>query len=260
LSLTGQDNCRCGLETAVPVIHDAWNYFPHLSLNGECPAEALAGLSAEDETIPHQSDMDKLDFDPDKIDDAVLALLLLGLHDDVRVWKAHDWTALDHLFQKGYISDPASKAKSTAGLKQLLDLCVLLGEFGKFCEVERTAFFRVFRQLGAKSRREHICIGLYPAKKIRGRRVCDWFEQSCIFRYLSRGHLVIEESRHGRFGEYVDKSHVACDGAELARVVLDDKEKASNVETHDVVDRQVLAIVMVGMLEKIVGSAIFGEK
>jgi hypothetical protein len=51
-------------------------------------------------------------IDPDKIDDAVLALLLLGLHDECRAWKGHDWGALDRLHQKGYISNPASKARS----------------------------------------------------------------------------------------------------------------------------------------------------
>jgi hypothetical protein len=51
-------------------------------------------------------------IDPDKIDDAVLALLLLGRHDDMRVWKGHDWDALDRLHQKGYISNPVSRAKS----------------------------------------------------------------------------------------------------------------------------------------------------
>jgi hypothetical protein len=50
--------------------------------------------------------------DPDKIDEAVLALLLLGRHEDMRLWKGHDWGALDRLHQKGYISNPASKAKS----------------------------------------------------------------------------------------------------------------------------------------------------
>ena len=51
-------------------------------------------------------------IDPDKIDEAVLALLLLGRHDEVRVWKGHDWDALDRLHRKGYISNPASRAKS----------------------------------------------------------------------------------------------------------------------------------------------------
>jgi uncharacterized protein DUF6429 len=50
--------------------------------------------------------------DPEKIDEAVLALLLLGRHDKMRVWKGHDWDALERLHQKGYISNPVSKAKS----------------------------------------------------------------------------------------------------------------------------------------------------
>ncbi len=30
----------------------------------------------------------------------------------MRVWKGHDWDALDRFHQKGQISNPASKAKS----------------------------------------------------------------------------------------------------------------------------------------------------
>jgi hypothetical protein len=48
----------------------------------------------------------------DQIDDAVLALLLLGRHNGDRVWKAFDWNAMDRLHRKGYISDPVGKAKS----------------------------------------------------------------------------------------------------------------------------------------------------
>jgi hypothetical protein len=51
-------------------------------------------------------------IDPEKIDAAVLALLLLGRHDEMRVWKGHDWHALERLHQKGYISNPVTKAKS----------------------------------------------------------------------------------------------------------------------------------------------------
>jgi hypothetical protein len=56
-----------------------------------------------------------MDFDQDKVDDAVLALLWLTAHGDQygwRAWKGHDWDALDRLHQKGFISDPKSKAKS----------------------------------------------------------------------------------------------------------------------------------------------------
>ena len=46
----------------------------------------------------------------------VLALLWLTRHDEdeyaVRAWKSHDWDALDRLHEKGYVSDPKTKAKS----------------------------------------------------------------------------------------------------------------------------------------------------
>jgi hypothetical protein len=57
-----------------------------------------------------------MDYDPDKVDEAVLALLYLTLHESNafggRAWKRHDWAALDRLHEKGLISDPRSKAKS----------------------------------------------------------------------------------------------------------------------------------------------------
>lgn len=51
-------------------------------------------------------------LDTDKIDNAVLALLHLGLHDYARVWKAFDWDAMDRLYKKGMISDPVGRTKS----------------------------------------------------------------------------------------------------------------------------------------------------
>jgi Domain of unknown function (DUF6429) len=50
--------------------------------------------------------------DRDKIDEAVLALTWLTLHDGCRAWKSFDWGATDRLYQKGLICDPANKAKS----------------------------------------------------------------------------------------------------------------------------------------------------
>ena len=52
------------------------------------------------------------DIDPERIDDAVLALLWLGLHDGWRAWKGFDWCALDRPHRKGMISDPVGKARS----------------------------------------------------------------------------------------------------------------------------------------------------
>jgi hypothetical protein len=53
-----------------------------------------------------------MEIDTDKVDEAVLALLRLTLHDEFRAWKGHDWDALDRLYRKGMIGNPASKAKS----------------------------------------------------------------------------------------------------------------------------------------------------
>jgi hypothetical protein len=53
-----------------------------------------------------------VDIDNDKIDEVVLALLHLTLHDRFRAWKGHDWDALDRLYRKGMICDPVGKAKS----------------------------------------------------------------------------------------------------------------------------------------------------
>ena len=53
-----------------------------------------------------------MEIDTDKVDDAVLALLYLTLHDGARAWKGFDWDTLNRLQAKGFISDPVSKAKS----------------------------------------------------------------------------------------------------------------------------------------------------
>ena len=56
-----------------------------------------------------------MDFDKDKVDEAVLALLYLTRCDDkfgAAAWKSHDWDALNRLHEKGYIDNPVSKAKS----------------------------------------------------------------------------------------------------------------------------------------------------
>jgi hypothetical protein len=55
---------------------------------------------------------DAMDYDTDKIDDMILALPWLTVHDEGRAWKGHDWDAMDRLFQKGYIFDPKNKTKS----------------------------------------------------------------------------------------------------------------------------------------------------
>lgn len=51
-------------------------------------------------------------LDTDKIDDTVLALLSLTLHDGFRAWKGFDRAALGRLHEKGLLDDPVGKVKS----------------------------------------------------------------------------------------------------------------------------------------------------
>jgi hypothetical protein len=60
-----------------------------------------------------------MEFDTDKIDEDVLALLYLTAFQEKkdwpwRAWKSHDWDVMDRLCEKGFISDPKSKSKSVA--------------------------------------------------------------------------------------------------------------------------------------------------
>jgi hypothetical protein len=57
-------------------------------------------------------DKEEAQIDEDKIDDAVLALLYLTLHDSWRAWKGFDWDTLGRLHEKGMIDNPVGKAKS----------------------------------------------------------------------------------------------------------------------------------------------------
>ena len=69
----------------------------------------VIALGQEDD--PRDAELD-YEPDPDRIDQAVLALLLHGLHDEARAWKTFDCDALDRLHARGLISNPASRAKS----------------------------------------------------------------------------------------------------------------------------------------------------
>jgi hypothetical protein len=53
-----------------------------------------------------------MEIDEDKIDQTVLALLQLTLHEGERAWKYHDWGVTNRLFKKGLILNPVGKAKS----------------------------------------------------------------------------------------------------------------------------------------------------
>jgi hypothetical protein len=57
-----------------------------------------------------------MQYDTNKVDNAVLALLMLTAHQEdefgARSWKGHDWDSLNRLHEQGFIFDPVSKAKS----------------------------------------------------------------------------------------------------------------------------------------------------
>ena len=56
-----------------------------------------------------------MEYDKDKVDEMILALLCLTTFKDgiaFRAWKGMDWDSLDRLYEKGYISNPKSKGKS----------------------------------------------------------------------------------------------------------------------------------------------------
>lgn len=53
-----------------------------------------------------------MNYDEGKVDEVVLALMQLTLHDEVRAWKGFDFAVLDRLCEKGFICDPRNKAKS----------------------------------------------------------------------------------------------------------------------------------------------------
>jgi hypothetical protein len=74
-----------------------------------------------------------MELDAEKIDQVMLALLSLGVHQGSRVWKSFDWEVMGPLHAKGYISDPVGKAKSVVftedGLRESQRLLQVL--FGK---------------------------------------------------------------------------------------------------------------------------------
>jgi hypothetical protein len=53
-----------------------------------------------------------VELNEQKVDESALAVLWLTLHEERRVWKSVDWAVMDRLFEKGFISNPASRAKS----------------------------------------------------------------------------------------------------------------------------------------------------
>jgi hypothetical protein len=53
-----------------------------------------------------------MEIDEARVDDAVLALLLLGADDDRRASRRFDADSLDRLFRRGLIADPGGRSAS----------------------------------------------------------------------------------------------------------------------------------------------------
>jgi hypothetical protein len=70
-----------------------------------------------------------MNYDHQKVDEVVLALMQLTLHSDrgvTRAWKGFDWESLDRLHERRFIGNPKSKAKSVVlteeGLRRSAEL------------------------------------------------------------------------------------------------------------------------------------------
>ncbi len=53
-----------------------------------------------------------MDYDLEKVDEAVLAVLYLTIHERVRARRGVDWDAFSRLHEKVLIDDPVGKQKS----------------------------------------------------------------------------------------------------------------------------------------------------
>ena len=74
-----------------------------------------------------------MEYDESEVDDTVLALLYLTLHDDARAWKGFDFDVMDRLHEKGFIREPRGKSKSVVLTEEGLARSKVLFEakFGK---------------------------------------------------------------------------------------------------------------------------------
>ena len=76
-------------------------------------------------------------YNNDKVDEMTLALLYLvmtGDREGTRAWKGFDWETMNRLHEKGYISNPKSKAKSVAVSEEGARLAEEL--FNKYFSIE----------------------------------------------------------------------------------------------------------------------------
>ena len=78
--------------------------------------QALAGIMALS-----QLGASGMNYDSDRIDEAVLALLAAFAFDDRRAWKGFDFEVMNRLYAMGLIDNPVGKAKSVWLTQEGLD-------------------------------------------------------------------------------------------------------------------------------------------
>jgi len=65
-----------------------------------------------------------MEYDEDKVDEMILALLHLTTFKDgmgMRAWKGHHWSAMERLYKRGYISDPQNDGGRRAKAQELFE-------------------------------------------------------------------------------------------------------------------------------------------
>src|SRR5437016_3574739 len=81
-----------------------------------------------------------MDYDKNKVDEMVLALLLLTLHDGCRAWKGHDWGAMERLYETTINPHSLSENKMTDHRSRLAPFA----ELGVACFVGKCDMRRQF--------------------------------------------------------------------------------------------------------------------
>ena len=127
--------------------------------------------------LPLLNPEESMEIDAEKLEQTILALLYLNLHGDdadSRAWKSFPWSVLDALHEKGYISDPATRAQSirlsAQGLKRSKELFDL-----RKVQIKPTPWGvapggapRPVRTLPIKRHYRPICAGFHGVASVRG--------------------------------------------------------------------------------------------
>lgn len=86
----------------------------------------VRGQIRYDWQLPWNAEQRPMDYDEDKIDEAVLALLGALEFENGRVWKRLDFDAMDRLHERGLITQPRGRTESVhlteAGMQQAKEL------------------------------------------------------------------------------------------------------------------------------------------